>query len=309
MGLAVLWIAVYHSYFPIPLKSVSFLLATCGYGGVDLFLFLSGFGIYFAAKKEPVYTDFLKRRLSRILPYSMTLCVILLLCGLRTFPEFLIDFFGLSIYLRADWIWWFTSFILSLYLLTPLYMKLFRRSPVLTTCFALLLFHLLCSQLPTYDYVYVYYRVNIYILGIFYGWLSEKKDVPLVSWFSLAAMVFGWAFIYYCYHHFGNGTGYVVPFLFISPGLALFLSKLFDLLPFLAGPLNFIGRYSYQYHLLHIEILNRLLEHYGDWYRPGIHYDWLINLAGILLTFLAAVLLKETVDFVLARIIKRGTHA
>ena len=47
MALAMLWVAIRHSNFPINFKPLKFLLYSCGYGDVDAFLFLYRPGIYF----------------------------------------------------------------------------------------------------------------------------------------------------------------------------------------------------------------------------------------------------------------------
>ena len=52
MGIAILWIMLRH----LPISSgyyyVLDYLMNLGYGGVDMFLFLSGFGLFFSMKKD-----------------------------------------------------------------------------------------------------------------------------------------------------------------------------------------------------------------------------------------------------------------
>lgn len=49
MGVAMLWVVLFHATFSInnPLQGVK----AIGYGGVDIFLMLSGMGLYFSYKK------------------------------------------------------------------------------------------------------------------------------------------------------------------------------------------------------------------------------------------------------------------
>lgn len=76
MSIAMIWVAFYHVYFEFKFKPINFVLVKCGYGGVDLFVFLSGFSLYYAYEKENNYLEFIKRRLLRILPYKIIICFI-----------------------------------------------------------------------------------------------------------------------------------------------------------------------------------------------------------------------------------------
>lgn len=52
MGFAILWVM----YFHIPIKSVTevgWFIHRIGFYGVDIFLFLSGLGVYFSLTKAP----------------------------------------------------------------------------------------------------------------------------------------------------------------------------------------------------------------------------------------------------------------
>ena len=66
MGLAILWIILFHTgmSLPFPLSQ----LKQQGFGGTDIFIFLSGFGLYYSLKKDNNPIEFYKRRLTRVLP-------------------------------------------------------------------------------------------------------------------------------------------------------------------------------------------------------------------------------------------------
>ena len=50
MGIAIIWVMLYHlGNIDVSVISVIF---GVGYGGVDIFLFLSGFGLYFSMSKS-----------------------------------------------------------------------------------------------------------------------------------------------------------------------------------------------------------------------------------------------------------------
>lgn len=50
MGLAILWVMFFHSSIKID-NFILNVLKIIGYGGVDIFLMISGLGLYYAYKK------------------------------------------------------------------------------------------------------------------------------------------------------------------------------------------------------------------------------------------------------------------
>ena len=53
MGIAILWVMLYHLYdYTDALPSLVRGIIGIGYGGVDMFLFLSGFGLYYSLSKK-----------------------------------------------------------------------------------------------------------------------------------------------------------------------------------------------------------------------------------------------------------------
>ena len=66
MGAAMLFIILFH--VPLERSSEFFGLRRCGNVGVDMFLFLSGIGLWFSWVKNPSVWQFYKRRLLRIYP-------------------------------------------------------------------------------------------------------------------------------------------------------------------------------------------------------------------------------------------------
>lgn len=65
MGIAILWVVFYHFGFHIPgIKH----LMRYGYAGVDIFMFLSGFGLYYSLNRNGNLWSYYKKRLIRIFP-------------------------------------------------------------------------------------------------------------------------------------------------------------------------------------------------------------------------------------------------
>ena len=308
LAFAMLWVAVHHSYFPITFKPFAFCIMTCGFGGVDMFLFLSSFGLYYAYKKNNDYLHFIKRRLLRVLPYTIPIFILYMFINDVSFIDTLLYSFGLSIFFRRDLSFWFISFILILYFVTPIYLKYFMKKPYLSTLVGSILTIVICLLFDEYRKVYIWFRIIIYLLGFLVAYLNDQKSEKIKAshcWISVGIMVIGWAMLYYEYHFISNGVKHVLPFVFIIPGLCLLIAWIIEKISFLQKPLEFFGKYTLQFYMIHENLINLLYAHYGELYIPGIKFDWLINFAGIILALIIAIIYKKIVDFIIDSFSKR----
>jgi len=127
-GISALWILCSHMNFTAPKRGISLilrLLQDTGTCGVEVFLFLTGFGLYGALNRNPDVKRFYRRRLVRVLLPAL---VVLLGCDLIVCSRL----FGYDINLQflLTWPWddrlWYVSFILVMYLIYPLLHKWIR---------------------------------------------------------------------------------------------------------------------------------------------------------------------------------------
>lgn len=75
MGISILWVMFFHSTISVN-NTILRLIKDIGYGGVDIFLMLSGLGLYYAYKKNNNILEFYKRRVLRILPTYLPVVVV-----------------------------------------------------------------------------------------------------------------------------------------------------------------------------------------------------------------------------------------
>lgn len=74
MGFAMLWIMIYHIGIDVTFLNP---ITRSGYLGVDIFIFLSAYGLYHGFKKYSSIKIFYKKRILRILPtYYLVLLTI-----------------------------------------------------------------------------------------------------------------------------------------------------------------------------------------------------------------------------------------
>lgn len=114
MGLAIVAIIINHARF----------FGMCDYGslndfvkigtfGVEIFLFVSSFGLYFAFKKNNNLPRFYYRRLVRILPAF----IVVVLCYYSIFNA--TELLSYKVWIRELFVNWYITFILAMYLLFP----------------------------------------------------------------------------------------------------------------------------------------------------------------------------------------------
>lgn len=192
MGFAAIWIFIFHvrdeillfSGIPV-LTQIEIYCDNIGFCGVDIFLFLSGWGIYHAINKHDLAT-FYKRRYRRlILP-------LLVVWGIKS----IYANWGLIRSIKAITGWtfltryvhepiWFIYAISLIYLLFPLYRKAFDRfsNKYIFTAAAILLWFALAfagAVLTNRSDIYLFInRLPVFMIGVLFGWLTlnGKKDL------------------------------------------------------------------------------------------------------------------------------------
>ena len=178
MGFAMLWVMLFHAY-PLKVPTLPLkLFKQVGFGGVDIFIMLSGLGLYTSylhRGPEPLWPYF-KRRFVRILP-AYWLVVGLYSLWLRWKGR--ISFTVMAWNLSTLHYWfhipgsfnWYVPAILLFYLLAPLWMRLFQRCrwKGLLTFLAFPLSYLLCKVAGAVGIGYIVdflYRIPSFALGL-----------------------------------------------------------------------------------------------------------------------------------------------
>lgn len=311
MALAMLWIGLNHSTFPFDSKIINFFVL-CGYCGVDIFVFLSGFGLYYALKKGPTYKEYIKRRFLRIFPYNVPAAIFGDILYKQGLLVSIFDILGLSIFIRNDLLFWFSSFIIVMYLIYPFYYKLFKKSPFVVTVVTIVITSIICLKIkPSYfQILYELYRIIPVCLGTLFAYMNDKDLMkPIHCWLCVFVMIVGWILMYYMYHNMGNELQHVAPLALIAPGMIILFSWIIDKLKFLQKPLNYIGQYTFQFYLIHEKFYIILILNYEKLFIPGIGFDWWINIVPFVGSFILAVLYKKIIDKIMSVIIKKTEGA
>lgn len=135
MGFAIILILIEHFQFfgLFDYGDLSF-FASLGSIGVDIFLFLSGFGLWNGYSEKIRVGTFYKRRFLRIIPSY--LCLMILFDIILLHPEYILSPNEWMGHLNNNW---FIPFILLMYLIFPLPSKIQRKWLYVPLCIACML--------------------------------------------------------------------------------------------------------------------------------------------------------------------------
>ena len=78
------------------------------------------------------------------------------------------------------------------------------------------------------------------------------------------------------------------------------MSYLIEKISIVQRPLNYLGKYTFQFYLFHKIILDYMTNNlYSSLYKPGIHFDFIFNHSTIVIAFLIGLVYKKIIDALL----------
>lgn len=295
MGFAILWIMAGHSgisfsFLPLFAQSAIF-FRSVGYGGVDVFLFLSGFGLYRTLARKPGLLKFYKRCLSRVLPAYLPVLAVWLFLTLPGVPRsswplaILGNLTGTSFWTSAQPAFnWYMLALFSFYFIAPFFFKAMERPNGVVWVLAATLVLDACFY-GNFVMIAVT-RFTIFAIGMALGrWIALGGRI---GWrLELASYALG-LFSYWLLWIFlrslpgrllWNGGCYWYPFILITPAMVLLLCRLFSLLGrWVPGALRFFevaGECSLEIYLIHIVAFSYI--------HPSSNWAWPVIFAAMVL--------------------------
>jgi len=206
MGLAMLFIILFH--VGLDRGDPFYGLRRCGNVGVDMFLFLSGVGMWFSWHRMPSARRFFVRRLLRIYPAW------LIMASLYYIPDYinggghsssLVDLAGdilinWDFWLHDELTFWYIPATMMLYLFTPGYITLIQRHrdyrwlPLLTVVWCVMVQWVLPIHEAVGHLEIFWSRVPIFFIGINMGSLVMRRHTIDKSAIWLLAITFAMTF-------------------------------------------------------------------------------------------------------------------
>lgn len=313
MGAAMLFVILFH--VSLSRDDPFYGLRRCGNVGVDMFLFLSGVGLWFAWTKQPSVRTFYRRRLLRILPTWLLVAGVFYgadYLGQCRFSTDIIDLIGdvtvnWDFWLHDELTFWYVPAIMMLYLFAPHYMRLITRHPVYRWLPLLMVVWCVMVQwvLPIHravGHIEIFWsRVPIFFIGINMG-RSVKEQRTLEGsalWLLLLAfaMTFGTS-VYLeqvCHGRFPLFVERMLYIPFTVTGVLL-LNYVFSRLPQCVNRfLRLVGALSLEVYLLHVQFVLLHIESYRLGY-------WLTFLLTVAITLPLAWLLQTTLNYATRKI-------
>ena len=304
MGFAIIWVILFHSEISIPILGN---LYRIGYGGVDIFFFLSGLGLFFSFSKNQDVTLFYRKRFTRIFPtYIIIVLFSMLFLGPFRLTQFLVNVSTIGYWINKSYFEWYIPSLVLFYVTFPLLFKLINRS--IGLFFSVILFVTVSLMVMKLQFhlneklILFITRIPIFSIGILWGkWTVEKKQFSklstrLIIILSLLGLIGTVLSNKYVPRPILLNYGlFWYPFIVITPGLCALISYTLDKLklPFINKALAFFGTISLELYLLHVKLFEEsgVIAEYFNMSRP------LILLIIMLLIIPCSVFISKLITF------------
>lgn len=282
MGIAILYIVLFHAEITFPFTILEKIRAT-GYGGVDIFLFCSGFGIAHSLFKNPDAAEFCKRRFTKLAPTYYIFIIAFFVFKLTVNGSLSISSVIGNLTLTGWWAGlpdqfnWYVQALPLYYITAPIIFSLVNKksnvsSPVKNTVSAFVLVAISCIAGIAFfgeTSLMAISRLPVFIIGIFAGChminnqakgTIKSSVLPFVI--CTVLMLAGFALMFRILDigndklwHYGL---WWYPFIIIAPCMSVFITVLFDFLSkiklfdFLIKIVGIIGKSSFEIYLIHV---------------------------------------------------------
>ena len=275
MGFAAIMVLLHHEWLAItPEGTILFQIENyihyTGFLGVDIFLLLSGMGLYYAIQKHDIKT-FYKRRFIRIVPAYLIVAIVIALIDDWSLGKFVCNITGINFYTKSTFSFlWYAIAMMQLYIVFPLYYKFFNKAKSKSrfTAIAILvwiIFVLVFVNLERTDLLTFTNRIPVFLIGILFGWMERNEKVQLnkFDWvLCFIVMIIG-LFLEFVIILAGSwgilhaiGTG--LPALLVCIPLVLILAKSFELMStylkrfsnVIIKPLTLLGTVSFEFYVV-----------------------------------------------------------
>lgn len=311
MGIAILIVVYGHTlYYKSGLQNYEDLHFTIWYtlGSVEMFMFVSGFGIFQSLRKNQNAADFYKKRLVRLFPAYLPVMILWVAYRMLQNRMGVVDAIG---NLTALGWWaglsnqfnWYVPAILVLYLLSPLFYHCLTKMKhpwlIVVALFAVVVAMWQGSLLMAVT------RFPTYYLGMYFGMRYAEKKAPtkkmIIIWtvVGLIAMALVPYFFIYRQETLWYYGAYWIPFFFSTPACMFGVTKLLAWME--SRPLTnrvnrliaFLGNRSFEIYLVHLAFFFVMLDMGFRRWKAWIVFAFVGIILGCMYSYLINLLLSR----------------
>lgn len=218
MGWSILWIMMLHFTFN-QIKPLGF-ISQYGFAGVDIFLFVSGFGLFYSLDKDNNLARYYRKRLLRIFPtYYIIGFITNLLLTHDDILTFLFRYSTIGFWIGREYAEWFIPSIILLYLLAPFIKKIIDKrwfiliSIIIASIFFIAFYYTDKEYILDRLHFFLLYRVPAFILGMICAyWLKNNANNNFFLYILIGGIPF-FIYFYPFHHHIYNYKYYSLAFL------------------------------------------------------------------------------------------------
>lgn len=279
MGFAMILVVWHHLAMNLPLPFYAYFKQNGGFG-VDIFLLLSGLGLYYSTHKVLNLKEYYIKRAIRIFPiYTLVICIVTLIAGPYNISTLLLKVTTIGRWYNYTFYEWYIPNIVLLYLVYPLFLKLLQiknnNYGLSIACIFIFSIYILAYFLPYGSQFIQYFRYPTFFLGVILGNITIRPRPIIfnykINYFFIFTLLIGIALSIYGYQEFfePNRNPYKIPidvlngwryrpYFLMTPGLCLLLCVYFSygFNKHINHFLSIIGNMSIEVYLLHIPFID-----------------------------------------------------
>jgi len=297
MGWAILWIMMLHFTFT-QIKPLGF-LAQYGFAGVEIFMFVSGFGLYFSLDKDSNLLHFYKKRLLRIFPtyYILGIFASILLYN-DSVVTYLFRYTTIGFWTGGVYGEWYIPSIVLLYLLAPLFKALYHKKLfiiIISVCCICLLasYYIIANEYITKGepHFFLLYRVPAFIFGMACAyWIKNRISEKYYYFLLLAGIPF---FILLFPHHHEIYNFKYFSLIFLLPIFILCFTFISKLIPPVNPLISSVGMASLEIYIIQGMFFHAILT--GLIIIPAEYHD-LISILLIIISSLLGIMVHWLIE-------------
>lgn len=237
-----------------------------GYGGVDFFMFLSGFGLFasYYNRTDITTQQFYYRRILRIIPTYFICIIVFGLIRKVSLVDILWQMTCIGFYIGKSSYDWYIQAALALYFLLPFIIASSKKIGIGKTIIIGCIIGLIMTSILIYlwkgSVILFTSRIPVFFIGCYFGYLFTtgtkiKHDSFLIIVSCLSLLVEWYLTFNFEPIFLFRSSLSTLPFIFIVPGMCLLLAKLFDVLPqAFCKPIVFLGSITLEIYLCHMSL-------------------------------------------------------